>query len=234
MQPTVFPSVPRLYNKIYAKIKSSLGEATGCKKWLIERALTSKQYYLTERSQAAYKHSCYDSLIFSKVAKILGGRVKLMITASAPISKEVLELLKLAFCCPILEAYGLSETSGPVTLTREEDPISGSIGGPMQHVAIRLKDLPELDYRITDKPFPRGEICVRSPCVTAGYFMRPEKTAEAIDNEGYLVTGDVGVIYPNGTIRILDRSKNIFKLSQGEYVAPEKVENIFLQSKYIA
>ena len=157
-----------------------------------------------------------------------------MITASAPISKEVLEFLKLAFCCPILEAYGLSETSGPVTLTLKEDPISGTIGGPMQHVAIRLKDLPELDYRITDKPFPRGEICARSPCITSGYFMRPDKTAEAFDSEGSLVTGDVGVIYPNGTIRILDRSKNIFKLSQGEYVAPEKVENIFIQSKYIA
>ena len=122
------------------------------------------------------------------------------VTASAPISRDVLEFLKVAFCCPMLEAYGLSETSGAVTITRPNDPISGTIGGPLKHCAIRLKDLPELGYRLTDKPHPRGEICVRSPCVTPGYFARPDKTAEAIDGDGYLHTGDVGVIFPNGTI----------------------------------
>jgi len=96
------------------------------------------------------------------------------------------------------------------------------------HAAIRLFDLPEMDYRITDKPFPRGEICCRSPCVTSGYFMKPDLTAKAIDAQGYLHTGDVGVIFPNGTIQVLDRCKNIFKLSQGEYVAPEKIENILI------
>lgn len=136
-------------------------------------------------------------------------------------------------CCPILEAFGMSETSGATNLTFEEDPISGTIGGPMKHVAIRLKDLPDMDYRICDIPYPRGEICLRSPCITTGYFMRPDKTAEAIDDEGYLHSGDVGVIYPNGAIKILDRCKNIFKLSQGEYVAPEKLENIYIQSNYI-
>lgn len=162
--------------------------------------MASKTYYLTERAQASYNHSCYDALVFKKVSKILGGRVKLMITASAPISKEVLELLKVAFCCPILEAFGMSETSGATNITLPEDPISGTVGGPMKHVAIRLKDLPDLNYRITDKPFPRGEVCMRSPCITSGYFMRPDKTAEAIDSEGYMHSGDVAIVYPNGTI----------------------------------
>lgn len=68
------------------------------------------------------------------------------------------------------------------------------------HCAIRLKDLPDMDYRITDKPYPRGEICLRGPCITTGYFMRPDKTAEAIDEYNYLNTGDVGVVFPNGSI----------------------------------
>ena len=234
LQPTVFPSVPRLYNKIYAKIQAGLGAATGCKKWLIDRGMASKEHYLTSGDEAVYSSPCYDALIFGKIKKLLGGRVKFMITASAPISGEVLSFLKIAFCCPVVEAYGLSETSGAVTLTFMNDPVSGTIGGPMMHTAIRLKDLPEMNYRIDDKPFPRGEICVRSPCVTSGYFLRPDKTAEAIDEDGYLHTGDVGVVYPNGTIKILDRSKSIFKLSQGEYVAPEKIENILIQSQYVA
>ena len=123
LQPTVFPSVPRLFNKIYAKIKGNLEGATGCKRWLINQGLASKQHYLTERPEAAYTHGCYDYLIFGKVKKILGGRVRLMVTASAPISGDVLGLLKLAFCCPVLEAYGLSETSGAVTVTKPEDPV---------------------------------------------------------------------------------------------------------------
>ena len=170
LQPTLFPSVPRLYNKIYAKIKTAFDSATGCKKFLVDRGLASKSYYLKDCPTASYTSGCYDSLVFGKVAKLLGGRVRVMVTASAPISKDVLELLKIAFCCPVLEAYGLSETSGAVTMTFPPDPISGTIGGPFKHTAIRLKDLPEMEYRITDKPFPRGEICVRSPCVTSGYF----------------------------------------------------------------
>ena len=234
LQPTMFPSVPRLYNKFYARIKSQFDAATGCKAWLINKAYNAKKYNLTEVDVSSYGHGCYDSLVFNKIKKILGGRVRMMITASAPISKDVLELMKVCFGCPVLEAYGLSETSGATTVTLPDDPISGTVGGPIKHVAVRLKDLPDMDYRITDKPYPRGEICMRSPCITPGYFMRPDKTSEAIDAQGYLHSGDVGVIYPNGSIKILDRSKNIFKLSQGEYVAPEKVENIFIQAANIA
>lgn len=208
--------------------------ATGCKGWLINKGLAAKKYYISDVDVSNYSHGCYDSLIFNKVKKILGGRVRIMITASAPISKDVLEFMKVSFGCPILEAYGLSETSGAVTVTHWDDPISGTVGGPLEHCAFRLKDLPDMDYRITDKPYPRGEICCRSPCITTGYFMRPDKTSEAIDDEGFLHTGDVGTIMPNGAIKILDRCKNIFKLSQGEYVAPEKCENIFVQSNFIS
>lgn len=136
-----------------------------------------------------------------------------MVTGSAPIDKAVLEFLKIAFCCPILEGYGLTESAAGSCITDPADPLSGHVGGPTEFVKFRLKDLPEMDYRIADKPYPRGEVCMKGPSMFCGYYKRPDKTAECHDEEGWFLTGDVALVYPNGSIRIIDRSKNIFKLS---------------------
>jgi long-chain acyl-CoA synthetase len=101
-------------------------------------------------------------------------------------------------------------------------------------VKVRLLDVPEMSYTSADKPYPRGELCIYGPSVTSGYYKRKEKTDEAFDSQGWFKTGDVALVYPNGTIKIIDRSKNIFKLSQGEYIAPEKIENMFTNSPIIA
>ena len=157
-----------------------------------------------------------------------------MSTGSAPIDKAVLDFLKICFSCPIIEGYGLTESATGGGTTNMRDPVTGHIGGPSEAIKIRLKDLPDMEYLSSDKPYPRGEICMTGPCIFSGYYKRPDKTAEAFDGEGWFQTGDVGMIYPNGSIKIIDRSKNIFKLSQGEYIAPEKLENIFVLSPYIA
>ena len=230
LKPTFFPSVPRLYNKIFSSIPAKFEDATGCKRWLIDTALASKQ---AASVNAVYTSGCYDALVFNKIKDLLGGRVRNMITASAPIDLEVLDFLKICFCCPIMEAYGLTEVSGGATSTKAEDPITGHVGGPIQRLRIRLRDVPEMSYFSTDKPYPRGEVCMKGPTVFSGYFLRPDKTAEAFDKDGWFLTGDVAMIYPNGTIKIVDRSKNIFKLSQGEYIAPEKIENILVLSQYV-
>ena len=157
-----------------------------------------------------------------------------MTTGSAPIDKKVLDFLKICFSCPIIEGYGLTETSTGGGTTSMDDPVTGHVGGPSEAIKIRLKDLPEMEYLSTDKPYPRGEICMKGPCIFKGYYKRPDKTAEAFDSDGWFMSGDVGMIYPNGSIKIIDRSKNIFKLSQAEYIAPEKLENVYVLSPFIA
>lgn len=157
-----------------------------------------------------------------------------MLTASAPIDPNVLDCLKVAFCAPCIEGYGLTETSGASSATKCEDPVTGHVGGPTRCVKWRFMDIPEMSYLNTDKPYPRGELCMKGPSVFSGYYKRPDKTAESFDAEGWFKTGDVAMVYPNGSVKIIDRSKNIFKLSQGEYIAPEKVENMFALCPYVA
>lgn len=189
LRPALFPSVPRLFNRIYSKVKEGLEGKTGCVGWLARYALNSKLHYA--RTQGLTRHGCWDKIVFNKTAGLLGGNVRFMITGSAPIDGQVLDLLKVAFCCPFMEGYGLTETSGGSSVTWPEDPVTGHVGGPLPCVKWRLKDVPEMEYRSTDKPYPRGELCMKGASVTSGYYKRPDKTGEAFDIDGWFLTGDV-------------------------------------------
>ena len=163
---------------------------------------------------------------------MLGGRVRLMISRSAPISSDVIDFLKICFSAYICEGYGMTETSAGSCITYPDDPETGIVGGPLQNVKLRLRDIPEMGYLSTNDP-PKGEVCFWGPSIMKGYFRNPEKTKEAFHND-WLLSGDVGMIKPNGALKIIDRAKNIFKLSQGEYIAPEKLENVYIQSEWAA
>jgi long-chain acyl-CoA synthetase len=177
-------------------------------------------------------HCLWDKIIFKKVKALIGGNVRIMLTGSAPISGEVLDFMKICFCVPMMEGYGMTETSAGSVLTVAADKLSGHVGGPVANVKIRLRDIPEMGYMSTNTP-PQGEVCFWGPSIMKGYFRNEEKTAEAI-HDGWLMSGDVGQVHPNGSIKIIDRAKNIFKLSQGEYLAPEKLENVYVTSPFIA
>jgi long-chain acyl-CoA synthetase len=97
---------------------------------------------------------------------------------------------------------------------------------------MRLKDIPEMNYYSTDEN-PRGEVCYKGPSVFEGYYKAADKNAEAFDQDGWLRSGDVAMVYPNGSLKIIDRAKNIFKLSQGEYIAPEKLENVYITCPFV-
>ncbi|KAI9983399.1 hypothetical protein PInf_007423 [Phytophthora infestans] len=210
LKPTVFPSA---------------------RKWLFDTAYASKKYYLKD----GYKtHWFWDFLVFSKAQKALGGHVRRMMNGSAPLSKDVKEFCQIVFGSTMLEGHGLTETGAVISCSTDEIPPGDHIGIPLGNVQICLEDLPEMNYTSRDKPCPRGEILMKGDNLFVGYYKQPDVTKEVIDEDGWLHTGDIGCWNPDGTLRIIDRKKNIFKLSQGEYVAPEKIEGIYIKSPLIA
>eukprot|EP01017_Pseudomicrothorax_dubius_P029894 TRINITY_DN3671_c0_g3_i1.p1 TRINITY_DN3671_c0_g3~~TRINITY_DN3671_c0_g3_i1.p1 ORF type:complete len:675 (-),score=177.18 TRINITY_DN3671_c0_g3_i1:69-2093(-) len=237
VRPTFFASVPRLFNRFHDVINGNFNNVQGCKRSLVNSAVASK--LANVRRAADYKHWFYDCLVFNKVKAVFGGRVQFMITGSAPISTDVIDFFKLSAGCPVFEGYGQTESTGASFATTLGDPQSGHVGGPLVQLEFKLVDVPEMNYTSQDRndqgqPAPRGEICMKGPSVIPGYYKDPEKTAETIDRDGWLHTGDIGTILPNGALKIIDRKKNIFKLQQGEYVAPEKIEGVYVLSPLVA
>ena len=237
-RPTMMPVAPRVLNKIYDKIMGGIKIAGGLKQSLFEAALRAKMEGL---KHGHLKHGFYDKLIFNKVKKALGmDCIRFMVSGSAPLSATVMTFFRCLLGVPIVEGYGQTEGATAATIALPWDIASaGHVGGPVPCVEILLADIPEMGYLSTDtnhrgKPCEgRGEIWVRGPSVFKGYYKDEEKTRETVDKNGWLRSGDVGLWNLDGTLQIIDRKKNIFKLAQGEYVAAEKIENIMTESLFI-
>uniref|UniRef100_E7ERD7 Long-chain-fatty-acid--CoA ligase n=1 Tax=Homo sapiens TaxID=9606 RepID=E7ERD7_HUMAN len=225
--PTIFPVVPRLLNRMYDKIFSQAN--TPLKRWLLEFAAKRKQAEV--RSGIIRNDSIWDELFFNKIQASLGGCVRMIVTGAAPASPTVLGFLRAALGCQVYEGYGQTECTAGCTFTTPGDWTSGHVGAPLPCNHIKLVDVEELNYWACKG---EGEICVRGPNVFKGYLKDPDRTKEALDSDGWLHTGDIGKWLPAGTLKIIDRKKHIFKLAQGEYVAPEKIENIYIRSQPVA
>jgi len=223
-------------------------EAGGIKASLFHRALAAKEFYLASGSDAsALKHAVWDTLVFKAVKARLGfDRLRLIVTGSAPIAPRVMNFLRAVFGVPVLEGYGQTESSTAISLTEYFDFSLGHVGAPLPCNEVRLDDVPEMGYLQSDTfhggktkgegeaCLGRGEIVFRGPNVFKGYYAMEEKTQEAVDDQGWCYTGDIGMWTSDGKLKIIDRKKNIFKLSQGEYVAAEKIENVMIQSPFVA
>uniref|UniRef100_A0A3P8VP48 Long-chain-fatty-acid--CoA ligase n=1 Tax=Cynoglossus semilaevis TaxID=244447 RepID=A0A3P8VP48_CYNSE len=227
LQPTIFPVVPRLLNRVYDKVQS--GASSAFKKWLLNFAVERK--YAEVREGIIRKNSLWDKLIFHKVQASLGGHVRVMVTGAAPISPTVLNFLRAALGCQIFEGYGQTECTAGCTFTTSGDATSGHVGVPLPCNVVKLVDVEEMNYFASNG---EGEVCIKGLNVFKGYLKDPEKTAEALDKDGWLHTGDIGKWLPSGVLKIIDRKKNIFKLAQGEYIAPEKIENVYVRSGPVA
>jgi len=229
-------SVPRMLNRFNDLIKKRIDQLEGAQKSMAETGLQTK--LAAVESNGACTNFMYDQAIFNRFQAILGGKVRLIMTGAAPLHPTVQNMLKVTFCCPVVQAYGQTESSGAITISFTTDNLSGHCGGPIKTCEVKLVDVPEMNYFSKNvdadgKPLPQGEICFRGQNAFQGYFKNKEETAAIIDAEGFIHTGDVGQIHENGSIKIVDRIKNIFKLSHGEYICPTRLEEIFGENQFI-
>ncbi|KAK6780849.1 hypothetical protein RDI58_023033 [Solanum bulbocastanum] len=196
LSPTVFCSVPQLYNRLYAGFIFTFPGKNPSPIW--------------------------DRLVFNKIKAWLGGRVRLIVSGASPLRPDVTDFLRICFGCQVIEGYGMTETSCLISNMDQSDILSGHVGSPNPACEIKLVDVPDMNYSSEDQPYPRGEICVRSPIVFQGYYKDEVQTQEHFFN--CTVYGDYW---------LLVERRRIFS-TQGEYVAPEKIENVYANSKYVA
>ncbi|KAL5561047.1 hypothetical protein UlMin_030794 [Ulmus minor] len=226
LKPTLFAGVPRVFERVYEGIKQGVQVLNPRRRKIFDILYKYKLTWMNWGYRNKYASPLADLLAFRKIKAKLGGRVRLIISGAAPLSYEIEEFLRVTCCAYVVQGYGLTETCGPTTLGfPDEMSMVGAVGVVSVYNEMRLEEVPEMGYNPLGEP-PCGEICVRGKSVFTEYHKNPKLTSEAI-KDGWFHTGDIGQMLPNGTIKIIDRKKNLIKLSQGEYVALEYLENVY-------
>ncbi|KAJ7296532.1 hypothetical protein O6H91_Y117700 [Diphasiastrum complanatum] len=226
LRPTLFAGVPRVFERIYSGIQSKTTQAGGLRKLIFDFGYNYKLHWLKKGLKHAKASPLFDRLVFSKVKQGLGGRVRVVVSGAAPLAPHVEEFLRVVTCAYVVQGYGLTETCAASFITVPDLlSMQGTVGPPMPNIEVRLQSVPELNYDALGE-VARGEVCVRGRTLFVGYYKREDLTNEALV-DGWFHTGDIGEWQPDGALKIIDRKKNIFKLSQGEYVAVENLENVY-------
>ncbi|PRQ23554.1 putative long-chain-fatty-acid--CoA ligase [Rosa chinensis] len=214
LKPTMFCGVPRVYDRIYTGIASKVSSGGVLRKTLFR------------------KLAKLEKLVINKIKQALGGRVRIMLSGAAPLPRHAEEFLRVTSCSTLSQGYGLTESCGGCfTSIGNVYPMIGTVGVPLTTIEARLESVPELGYD-AHSSVPCGEICLRGKTLFSGYHKRQDLTEEVLI-DGWFHTGDIGEWQSNGAMKVIDRKKNIFKLSQGEYVAVESIESKYLQCPLI-
>jgi long-chain acyl-CoA synthetase len=226
VRPTVFPSVPRLYEKMYTAITAAFDEARGPKRRLIgwamrvgRRASALRQQQQPLPSSLALQYWIADRLVYAKIKARLGGRLRTAISGGAPLAREIAEFFH-ALDILILEGYGLTECTSAATVNRPTRFRFGTVGPALPGVELRLAE--------------DGELLIRCGTVFAGYHKDERATREILDSEGWLRSGDIAEIDDNGFVRITDRKKDIIVTAGGKNVAPQNLENALKTSPLVS
>eukprot|EP00057_Strongylocentrotus_purpuratus_P020871 XP_011675345.1 PREDICTED: long-chain-fatty-acid--CoA ligase 6 [Strongylocentrotus purpuratus] len=228
LKPTIMPVVPRVMNRIYDKFLQGVKEK-GKLKFAVFNLARKKKLALLMKGNTR-TDTKWDK-IFKPLREIMGGNIRFMTTGSAPTTEETKNFFRCVLGVTLLEGYGQTETTAVITCGIPGDMSPGNVGSLMPGVEMKLVDVPDMNYFAKNG---QGEVCSRGNNIFTGYLKDEEKTRETFDEDGWMHSGDIGKWMPNGTLKIIDRKKNIFKLQQGEYVAPEKVETIYQRSEFVA
>eukprot|EP01105_Mastigella_eilhardi_P009613 TRINITY_DN2261_c0_g1_i1.p1 TRINITY_DN2261_c0_g1~~TRINITY_DN2261_c0_g1_i1.p1 ORF type:complete len:690 (+),score=174.60 TRINITY_DN2261_c0_g1_i1:138-2207(+) len=230
LKPTVFAGVPRVFQRIHDAVEDKILKSSIITRVIFHLAFHWKYFWLLLGSSSPLA----DKLVFNKIKAQFGGKIIVIISAGAPLPVYIAKFLRVCVADLVLEGYGLTETSGMGMSTDESDDMTyGHVGLPYCTNELKLVSVPEMGYLATDNP-PRGEICVRGPTCFDGYFQNPEQTAEVLDSDRWIHTGDIGTLTANGKLKVIDRAKNLFKLAQGEYVSPEELEDLIRRCPAVA
>jgi long-chain acyl-CoA synthetase len=217
VRPTLMSAVPRIFEKVYNKIIESAKQGSPIKQRIFHWAIATgkaasalRQKGIEPSGLLALKLKIAERLVFSKIRATFGGRLRFMVSGSAPLAREIAEFFH-AVGLLILEGYGLTESSAASFVNRPTHFSFGSVGLP----------LPGTEVKIAPED---GEILIKSPAIMVGYHHQPEQTAEVLSADGWLHTGDIGELDSKGYLRITDRKKDLIKTSGGKYIAPQSIE----------
>ncbi len=225
VKPTILVSVPRIYEKIYSKVMEGILSASPLRQKIFNWAMKvgkeyyeSKQYGNSMNFLLEIEHKLAHKLVFSKIHDKTGGNIQIFVSGGAPLMKELAEFFAY-IGLPILEGYGLTETSPVICFNRKGQIKFGTVG----------QTIPDVEVKIAED----GEILTRGPNVMKGYYNNPTATAEVLDSDGWFKTGDIGELDSENYLKITDRKKEIIVMSNGKNVAPQPIENLMKTSKYI-
>ncbi|UMM41877.1 hypothetical protein L5515_017942 [Caenorhabditis briggsae] len=226
LQPTLMACVPAVMDRIFKAVIDEVNANSELFKQVFKTCYERKR----SRYEEGYTSFILNKLVFNRIVKLLGGKVRQILSGGAPLSPETQRFMNICFCCPVVQGYGLTETCGGGTIADIHDLSTGTVGPPLTCCEILLQEWAEAGYSPKNDP-PQGEILISGPNVALGYFNNDEKTNEdfvKVNGKRFFATGDIGEFREDGSLKIIDRKKDLLKLSHGEYISLGKVETNLL------